>query len=169
MAKKSYLKVDISLAGDDELMRTLDELASEANVSLMVRKSAEIAMWPVLESAKQAAPRDTGKLSHYLKILPMGGAKARGFVGARVVLPSRQELGIAPDAPGYYPSAQEFGWEAAEGVKTQPKRYIRNALYRNRELVFRVLRVNLWREIGRWAKRRKRTRLVDRASKGAAG
>lgn len=99
--------IDVSLAGDKELEASLRALPFAVQ-GKFVRRGIRSAMRVVQSRAKALSPRRSGRLA--------GGdwkvraSKRKGFVGLRLLSPTRASLRISPDATGYYPFSLEFGF-----------------------------------------------------------
>lgn len=105
---------DISILGDRALQRKLNQLErKEARkiVSRALRNSAK----RVRPEVANRAPVDTGTLRDAMSRAKIRVQKSnvRGGVRLGIVMPSREDLGIAPDDKGYYPFSLEYGQENA--------------------------------------------------------
>lgn len=119
------LFVDIRWTGDKELAAAFGSLPGAVQNRLFKGGMVEAAQ-PVLQRARALAPRKSGRLAQGLRAK---GFRRRGYIGARVVAPSRAYLKIAKGAKGYYPIHQELGSKrnrkhaylkpAAEQMRTQ--------------------------------------------------
>lgn len=124
--------VDITLLGAAELQQQFKLLPLKVQKKILrqgMRKSGKL----VRDEARRLVPVDTGALKQSLKVRAAPGK--RGTFGIRIMTGERSELGIDPDAQGYYPAAVEFG------TKTQPAQsYLRAAADAKREEVFALMR-----------------------------
>ena len=150
-------QIDLKALGAPELERALNNLQGAGRTGIF-SQAAKKAMVPVLNDIKATAPKLTGKMSKAFgrrSIKAMRGRKARGAVGARILFPTRDALGIPRDSKGYYPAAQEFGWkQRGKPPKVGEKRFVRNALYGNRSAVFSSLKRELWVSIRKVLRKR---------------
>ena len=168
--QKSGMSIDISVLGDKELSDALNKLEGLNRTGIFAQASKK-SMRVVLRDIKSKAPVDTGAMQRAFgarSIKPMSGRRARGAVGARVLLPTRKMLRIPANAKGYYPAAQEFGWKTHGGGYVPAKRFVRDALYGNRSAVFNSLRTELWKGILARLKRRGMA-IPDEVARGAEG
>ncbi|MBT8046401.1 MAG: HK97 gp10 family phage protein [Pontiella sp.] len=138
--------IDIRFLGDKDLQRKLKRLEIKTQRAI-VRPSMKKSMVQVKDKAQELAPVKTGKLRDSIK---QGRQRTRrGITRASVVTGTRQELGIAPDARGFYPAAHEYG------SKNQPARsYLRRALSELKGQVLGQLADLIGKGIEREAKKR---------------
>jgi len=124
--------VDITLLGAPELQAQFKLLPLKVQKKLLrqgMRKSGKL----VRDEARRLVPVDSGALKKSLKVRAAPGK--RGSFGIRIMTGERSELGIDPDASGYYPASVEFG------SRTQPAQpYLRAAADAKREEVFSIMR-----------------------------
>lgn len=124
--------VDIRLLGAPELQAQLKALPLKVQKKLLrqgMRKAGKL----VRDEAQRLVPVDTGELKQSLKVRAL--LRGRGSFGVRIMTGTRSELGIDPDAQGYYPASVEFG------SRTQPAQpYLRAAADAKREEVFSIMR-----------------------------
>lgn len=160
--------IDISVAGDKELQKALDELMSDATASKMINTSAIDAMEGVKQAAEANAPRDTGRLASNMYIAGMRKSKSKGWLGARLLLPPRRVLGIKQNAKGYYPTAQEYGTKPTRKRRGSlpAKRFFRDALYRGASGHINRFAAALRKQLEAFAAKQKRK--AERAAKRAA-
>lgn len=147
--KSHGMTVDVAMLGDAELSRKLNTLQGMGRTSI-VSQAGKKAMKPVLNDIKAKVPVDTGLLKKSFKarsIKAMRGRRARGNVGARILMPTREMVQIPAKAKGYYPSAQEFGFRVRGGGHVPGKRFMRDSLYGNRSQVFAIMRREMWAKI----------------------
>ena len=130
-------KVLLKITGDEALARKFRTL--ERNVARKVlRKSLRKAAKPIQQEAKRLAPRDSGELRRTIKIRSVTSVRSlKKNIGVIVRTGTREELGIRPNAPGYYPAVQEFGSQS-RNIPAQP--YMGEALESQRDPAFRILR-----------------------------
>ena len=138
------LAFDISVLGSAEIERKLGNLAVKVQRKVM-RKAMRKAAKPILETAKSLVPVDEGKLRRSLKIRAL--KRRRGSFGVQVKTGTRDELGIAPDDPYYYPMAVETGTN-----KVAARPYLRPALKLNRTESLNILARELKAGIAREAR-----------------
>lgn len=155
----STIQVDISVLGDRDLQVQFDRLEGMGRRTSIISQSAKKAMMPVLRTMIERAPVDTYNLvaalmTHKQSIRAMRGRRARGYVGARIIMPPRALLDIPANAKGYYPAAQEFGFRTRGGGRYQGKSFVRSSLYDNRSIVFSIMRTEMWKRIKRFMKRK---------------
>ena len=124
MAKADF--IDISYLGDKKLQRKLNRMVIQAQRKI-VRKAMREAMKPVVTVAKGYAPIDTGRLKRSLKLR---SKTRRGNTSIRIVTGTREQLGIDPNAKGFYPAAIEYG-----SKNQAPRSYLRRAITERRNLV----------------------------------
>jgi len=122
-----------ALLGDAELKRALDSLPKTLRnqaIRLALRQEAE----PVRDLAKtlvSAQSTRTGRLARSLKI--RARRQRRGIIGVNILTGTREELGIPPNATGYYPAAIEFGWRQAKSGRHIPQQSYMRAALKSRE------------------------------------
>ena len=132
--------IDIGMVGDKELQRALNRISRDTQekfVQQSLRKGAK----PILASAITGVPVRTGRLKTSLKIRTRK-RKRKGILGVQVQTGTRAELGIAADAPGYYPIAVEYG---TKHMAADP--YLRPALDTNRDKALGIIGRELWNRI----------------------
>ena len=147
------------VTGDKALDEALRKLGDEKTTRKIVASGMAGSLIPVLNAASANAPRgkdwafdenskatkgwyvtEQGKFRKRLhlqdSIKVKAGASKKNYVERRVVTGTRDELGIPPDAKGYYPSALEFGYTHAKSGRQVPGRYyMLRALTDNAHLV----------------------------------
>ena len=137
--------IDIDMLGDKELARDFAALPFKVQKKLF-RKSLRPGAKIVQARAKELVPVKTGRLKRSLKI--RATRRARRVLGVQVLTGTREQLGISPDAKGYYPAALEYGYKTASG-KVVPKRsYLRRAADEKKELVIRKISTGLSSLVG---------------------
>ena len=142
--------IDISVIGDKALQKSLRELGAPKYQRKVVRKALREAAKPILRSAREKVPSDTGKLRKGLRI--RAAKSRRGRFGIRVMTPPRAYLGIDPEAKGYYPAHVELG---TRRMAARP--YLRPAFDENREKSLGLFARELRKAIdAEWRKRRGR-------------
>ena len=99
--------IDVFVTGFPEVttaLRNLSPVVQGKVVRPAMRAGARVAMM----RARGLAPRHTRRLATGdWKVKP---SKRRNFVGSVVLSPTRRSLGIKPEATGYYPTSQNWGW-----------------------------------------------------------
>lgn len=146
----STIQVDVSVLGDRDLQVQFDRLEGMGRRTTIISQSAKKAMNPVLASIRARVPVDTGLLKKSFKaasVKAMRGRKARGNVGARILMPTQDMVQIPARAKGYYPAAQEFGFRVRGGGHVDGKRFMRDSLYGNRTQVHAIMRREMWARI----------------------
>ena len=123
--------IDISQLGDARLQRKLHSLGNKIEKKI-VRRALRTAAKVVLQAAKARVPVDTGALKKGLKV--RATKRSRTIIGVHIRTPTRAELGIHPDDPGYYPAVIEYG---AEGHAAQP--FLRPAMDEARDKARQVI------------------------------
>jgi HK97 gp10 family phage protein len=119
---------DISMTGGKELQAKFAKLPIKMQ-RLVLRKALPAAAEPIAASARAKAPVNTGALAASIHVTK---AKAvRGGLKVSIATGTREELGIASDAPGFYPMSQETGWTSKDGVHHPAHPYLRPALHEN--------------------------------------
>jgi hypothetical protein len=153
MAKKAFksagITIDVSMLGDEELTRNLNKMEGMGRTGLFAGAAKE-SMKPVLKDVQAGVPVDTGNLRKAFRVRSikrMRGRRARGMIGARLLMPTREMVKIPANAKNYYPARQEFGFNHTNGTFVPAKRFMRDSLYRNRSVVFAAMRRNLWASI----------------------
>lgn len=111
---------DISITGDKALQRKLDRLAGPAQRRVMrgaTKKTATATKKFLLRNISGGKIHVyTGRLLRAFKAQRARGEKPiknKKDIVAAIPLPTRAELGIAPDDKYYYPTAVEFGHKRA--------------------------------------------------------
>jgi len=153
MAKKM---IDISILGDKQTARRLHRLVSKVQ-KRVVGKALRAGGKPVLAATKAKAPVDTGRLKGSLKLRTARLSRRRkrqGEFGMEVRTGTREELGLAPDATGYYPISQEYGWKLRGGGAAPARPYMRPAADERRREALGII----GREIASGVKREARRR-----------
>ena len=146
---------DIELFGDKQLVQRFQALERGVGKKVL-RRALREAGRPVLASAKQNAPVDTGKLKDTLKL--RAKKSRRNTYGVEIRTGTRSELGIDSTAGGFYPASQEFGWGEGSaaavgralgggGSTGNAQPYMRPALDNNRSIVGKIVRVWTWKGI----------------------
>ncbi|MCC7139775.1 MAG: HK97 gp10 family phage protein [Planctomycetes bacterium] len=108
----------IRLRGADELAARFDALPRVMQVQILpfaLRAGAEI----VRDRARALAPVRLGRLRGgrwTLRKVTRRLGNVEMFVGVRIASPRRGDLGIPPNAKGYYPYAQNYGWRVGPRV-----------------------------------------------------
>lgn len=124
--------VDIRLLGAPELQAQFKLLPLKVQKKLLrqgMRKAGKL----LRDEAQRLVPVDRGDLKKSIKVRAL--LRGRGSFGVRIMTGTRSELGIDPDATGYYPASVEFG------SRTQPAQpYLRAAADAKREEVFSIMR-----------------------------
>lgn len=116
--------IDITLLGDKALQAKLDRIEQRVQKKIM-RKALRDGGRPVLAAAKAKVRVDSGALKQGLKLRAV--KRSRTTFGVYIRTPTRAELGIAEDDPGYYPAVIEYGAE-----DRRPLPYLRPAIDENR-------------------------------------
>ncbi len=124
--------IDISVFGDKELDWKFAQLGYAVQKKL-VKSSLMFGAEIVKSRADELAPKDSGRLSSTLNIVPIKTSKKNG-IGFKVETGTRTDLEIPADATGYYPITQEFG-----SSKTPAKPYIRPATEQSRSEVLSLM------------------------------
>lgn len=137
--------IKISMIGDKALIKRFNDLDAKSQGKVFrpaVRKSVN----PVLTTARALAPKRSGAMARGLTIRAFRSAKKlRKGVGAMVVTPTREKLGIAEKAAWYYPSLVELGHKKKGGRgRVAGRPFLRNALKSNKSRVFQILRSEIW-------------------------
>ena len=136
--------IDISFTGDKKLQRKLARVVVQTQRKI-VRASMRKAMKVVKDRAQALVPVDTGKLRNSIR--QMSRTK-RGISRAYVATGTREELGIPPDAKGFYPAVIEYG------TRERPAHsYLRRAMEEKRTEVIRKAADEIGRGITREARK----------------
>lgn len=148
----------MQILGDEKLDRALLDLEKKTERKYIMKAMRE-AFKIVHRESKTKVPHGTGRLKRSIKLRKRKPTKARGggkWVGMRIFTGGREDLGIREAArpglrggkgTGYYPFALEAGYTRPDGVRVEARSYLREPLKRNRDRVFRKIRVLLWRQI----------------------
>lgn len=143
--------VDVSLLliGEKGLQRKLDRLAP-ALQRRIVRKAAREAGRPILATAKTLCPVGLGApgRKHLRDTLKMRAVKSRSSIGVKVQTGTREELGIDPGDPYFWPAALEFGHDNVPAHS-----YLRAAMDQNRATSLGIMSREIGAGITREAKR----------------
>jgi len=142
--------IDISFLGDRELEKKLRKLGDPRTQASAARSALRDGAKVVLGESQRLVPVRTGRLKESLKVraFSAGSRKKRGEFGREVRTGTREELGIAPDDPGYYPAAVEFGHG-----NVPPRSYLRAAAQNVKTEALATVRSALWRRIQQEARR----------------
>lgn len=122
--------IDIDLR-DTDLQRTfkaLPEKLQKNYIRRAIRKAGKI----VLADAKTNVPVLTGRLRDTLRIKSFS---RKTSVGVKIETGTREDLGIAPDDPYFYPAVLEFGSE-----RIPPVPFLRGSLYDNSSSIMALIR-----------------------------
>lgn len=134
--------LDLSVLGDKELDARLDALERGAAMKA-VRPGLRAAMKAILPVILALVPVDTGKLRGG-KWKIRAARRKRGRVGVAILSPTRQDLGILPTDPYYYPAAPELGLEG------RPARsFMRAGLKSGEQAGMEALKRTLWERLER--------------------
>lgn len=117
--------INIELLGEPELQAKLDALEFKVQRKV-IRKAIRAGGRSVLEAARANVPIDTGALKAGLKLRAI--KRTRTGFGVYIRTPTRAELAIDENDPGYYPAVLEYG---ADGHRPQP--FLRPAMDANRD------------------------------------
>lgn len=106
----------LEVQGIKSLERKLNRLPRAAR-NKAVRSAVREAGKPLLDRTKQLAPKETGLMASKIKLRSISGQAAkksgvkakRGAIGVVVMTGTREEMGIDPADPYYYPAAVEYG------------------------------------------------------------
>jgi HK97 gp10 family phage protein len=128
-------KSTFQLEGVEDLVKQLRKLRGTA-IRKVYRQAVREAARPVLATAKQIVPVDTGRLKRSLKI--RAGRRSRRIISVVVKPGTRSELGIAPDASGYYPAHIELGFRRGT-TKFPGNRFLRDAILLERADAIRII------------------------------
>lgn len=150
--------VDISVVGVKAVSAMLGKLPDAAQkkaVRFALRRSAKRLKGHIVTnlSGHPVAPRSGRLLAAMKRVKVQALKRSRTRVGVFVALPTREELGIAPDDPYYYPAAVEYGHSRAPA-----KRFIRNAVNDHEAEELRMIGTDIGKGIEREARRLARKR-----------
>jgi len=139
--------INITLIGDKSLRYMFARLP-DVMQNKVARKAIRKAAHRIRKPVSVAAPKKTGKLAALIAKAPVRSrARTRRFIRMGFVMPSRALLGIAPDAKGYYPTAQEYGFAIVRNDKivglVKPKRYIRSTVDRVTPIHMKLVAIDL--------------------------
>lgn len=137
-----------TIEGVPELLAKLDKLQGAA-MRKVYRQAVREAARPVLSTAKQIVPIDSGKLQRSLKI--RAGKRSRKLIFVVVKPGTRSELGIPQAASGYYPAHVELGFKRG-GKKFPGNRYLRDAILLERSDAIRTISARIKEGIERIAR-----------------
>lgn len=152
--------VDISIFGDKALARDLARFEPRVQKKVVrpaLRRSAKRVL-PYIVQAVSGTPIQprrgfllAGMASAQIKALK----RSRTVMGAGVVMPTREQLGISPDDKFYWPFALEFGYTRTKRapVTVQPFRYMRGTVDQRAPAEHTLLRADIGKGIEREAKR----------------
>lgn len=152
-------RLNLELLGADELvakLRAFPEVIEKKIVRQAIRKAVK----PIMATAKENAPVDTGKMRDTIRLRAL--KRRRNRVGFAIITGTREELGIPSDYEWYYPSIVELG----DGTGNHPPtRFLRNAMDAHRESALAQLRM----DIGRGIEREAAKQAAALAAEAAAG
>ena len=140
--------VDAKILRDRHARRQFQKLSSKVQKKHMrkVQRNSAKRMRPRIA---QAAPEATGTLAQELAKAKIRSRTRKGILLIFIEMPTREALGIAPDATGYYPFSIEYGFEMRDGRFHPPNPFMRSTANRHagkerrrmsRELKAKVLR-----------------------------
>lgn len=130
------LHVDISMIGDKELERALGRL-DEAMQWKIVKAALRNCAKRLVPKIAAVTPVHTGRLRAAMaiaKVRVVSSKKDATRLG--IAMPTREELAISEDAPGYYPYAIEYG---TNDGRIAPRRFIRNTVDANQEAEYAAI------------------------------
>jgi hypothetical protein len=129
----------------DILIKQLRELKGTA-IRKVYRQAIREAARGVLATSKQIVLIKSGKLQRSLKI--RAGKRSKRLISVVVGPGTRAALGIADDAPGYYPAHIELGFK--RGTKKFPgNRFLRDAILLERADAIRTISARIKSGIAR--------------------
>lgn len=132
------------LDGVDQFIKKLAKVRAGRELRGEIRKVLRMAARPVLATARQIAPEDSGDLRRSLVI--RAAKRTRRGIGVVVRPGTRAEIGISADAKGYYPTHIEFGTENITAVP-----YLRDAIKLERVDSFEIIFTGVGKAIERIA------------------
>jgi HK97 gp10 family phage protein len=127
----------MSLIGGNELIRKLNSLERKAR-NQIVRKAMRSGAKITQTKIKELVPVRTGALKRTIRVRVPKGKKRRNTYRIGVETGTREQLGIDPADPYYYPAAVEFGHP-----KAPPHSYMRKGLRMARDKVIRFVSGNI--------------------------
>lgn len=137
VAAKSSFKIQ----GVGKLILKLRRLRGTA-MRKVYRQAMREAARPVLATAKQIVPIDTGRLQKSLKIRAL--RRSRKLLGVQIAPGSRGELGISAGAKGFYPTHIELGFKGKGGKTKFPgNRFLRDALLLEKTDAIRIINARI--------------------------
>jgi len=144
----SSVRFGMALFGDKELEKALTRLGIETTTKLM-KEAAVAAAQPVLDAARDNAPKLSGRLEQNIRIRPVG---RKTFAGAMVQTGTRAKMGISGSSKWYYPAHVELGhpkmlFGKGPFGRVEPKPYLRPALYDNKYRALGIMKRVLWTTI----------------------
>jgi HK97 gp10 family phage protein len=133
-----------------DLLRALDEIKTGPRKAI-ISKAFTAAARPIVAMARVLAPKKTGKLRRYIKSrkLPVRQAGRKNVIRT-ITTGTREELGIKPDDPYYYPAAIEFGKKGEHAMPFMRPAFDQN-LGNTTRIVTKTLTEGLQRE---WQKKK---------------
>lgn len=143
--RKSRGIVDISLLGDKQAQRALAQLRIGTQRKV-VKRALRAGAKPVLRRVRAGAEKRTGAHAANIKLQTF---KTKGFrnFGIQIVTGTREQLGIAPDDPFYYPAILEFGGEREDGTVIPAGGNIRRSMEEKRREATEIIAVEMRRGI----------------------
>ncbi len=131
--------VDIKMLGDKALIRTLQQFGPKVQRTIVraeLKKSAKRIRIALIQAfSGHPVGVDTGKLLVGMAqspIRPLAQYWGRGTnrIGFGIKMPERDQLGIDPKDPYYYPAVLEYGGTKKDGTHIPAKRPIRDTVNR---------------------------------------
>jgi HK97 gp10 family phage protein len=132
--------VRLDLSGHHDLDRAFRRLEGGAQRKVTTR-AMRTAWRGVHAKAIAKAPVLTGKVKAGIQLRAVRGK--RGVFGVRVVLPTREQLGLSDATKAYYPAAVEFGRRTRSGARVGARPFLRPAYDEGKEAALVTFRVEL--------------------------
>lgn len=114
------MAVTFQLRGVPELIKKLRKLRG-IEMRRVIRQAVREAAKPVRDVARQIVPIGEGRLVKTIKV--RSARRSKKLIAAIIVPGRRQDLGIEPDAKGFYPTHIELGFKSFPG-----NRFLRDAM-----------------------------------------
>jgi HK97 gp10 family phage protein len=132
--------VHLDLAGHEDLDRAFRRLEGGAQRKVTAR--AMRSAWRAVHAKVIAkAPVKSGRMKAGIKLRAVQGK--RGVFGVRVVVPTREQLGLPEGTKGYYPASVEFGRRTKSGGRVGARPFLRPAHDEGKEEALQTFRVEL--------------------------
>lgn len=122
----------VTVTGVDEVIRLMQQVDRVSQT--VVTKSAKAGAKIVLDDVKAHVPVDTRLMKKSLKMKAERRKQGKKVYDIKFVGDGLAKIGKNGNR-SFYPMSQEYGWVKADGTKEPGKRFLRNGIDNNRDVV----------------------------------